>query len=86
MRVLYYEGHLVRSSPSSKIAMLRRFYLPNFARSIRICVTKVLPDYILIFLGTKCYNIGTVYLESFMYIVSHALLLSRIDLNPSMNK
>ena len=36
IRVLYYEGPLVRSHPSSKIAMFRRFYLPNFARSLRI--------------------------------------------------
>ena len=36
IRVLYYEGPLVWSSPSSKIAMFRRFYLPNIARSIRI--------------------------------------------------
>ena len=27
--VLYYEGSLVRSSSSSKVAMLRRFYFPN---------------------------------------------------------
>ena len=31
-----YEGPLIRSSPSSKIAIFRRFYLPNFARTIRI--------------------------------------------------
>ena len=33
--ILYYIP-LVRSSPSSKIAMFRRFYLPNFVRSVRI--------------------------------------------------
>ena len=68
IRVLYYEGPLVRKSPSSKIAMFRRFYLPNFAPPVVyvFCVTKVFPDDILIFRGTKYYNIATVY---FIYYV-----------------
>ena len=60
-------GSILRRSyspkfPSSKIAMFRRFYLPASPVVYGFCVTKVLPDDILIFRGKFFYNTGTVHL------------------------
>ena len=61
IRVLYYEGSLVQSSPSSKIAMFRRFYLPNFARSIRILCYEGSSWWYLNFSGHKLLQCTVIY-------------------------
>ena len=76
--ILYYEGPLVRSYPSSKIAMFRTSPVVYV-----FCVTKVLPDDILIFRGTKYYNIGTVYLFCYNETISEVFHWYSYDLDMS---
>ena len=80
IRVLCYEGPLVRSSPSSKIAMFRRFYLPNFTRSIRIFCYEGSSWYLR---GKKYHNIGTVYLFCYNESISEVFHWCSYDLDMS---